>query len=1542
MKHKKLNARILSLALSVVMLSGTMPTTVFASEGDISTGTEDNQPVQEECSCDVLCTEDIINAQCFVCTVEDADLANCKGEEDKNEMVKFTYQKVVELFTALPDASVITAETTQEEKDVLLAQLSKAMEAFDVLTGEEQALFMTEQVALYNGAMALKGVITDVVSVPMETTTAERTTSLDLTSTISYRAKDGSIKTADPTTTSITDTNEGWSWDAESTTLTLDGLTLSVPDVSTGQNQGIFGDELTISLEEGSNNTITVGDALEQYTAESLGIITEGGLTINGNGSLRVQSGKTFGDNASSTGISSGGDLIITDSQVVAISGKTEGQYSNSIGIYIENTMNISGTAKVTATGGDTATSGTSYGIFGQHSSVISDTAQVISTASKTEGVKSIGVYNIGELKMTDDSTLAAKGNDKAVYINQKIIADDAIVTGAKEDYISGVTMELTQSGEAPVVISFKKKITFDSRNGSMFYTAEAGADGTITMPEDPIWEDDYTFAGWYTGIDGTGKAFINSEIAATQTVYAKWTKGAKTVRTQMLDLDEFEGDQSNDAQGWDWNSNDAILTLNDVNINVIIGDGISGTESYKILLNGENSISSTLSEEEQYRASADRDQTIGSSSLHAEGSNAYDNDRYGVFFYDNLIINGSGSLYAEGTTYGIGSPDGALTIEGGTVTGKGGCGIYASSFITINAGTVSAEGNLAIQSSDDTIITAQGEMVTGANEDFESGVTTELNQKDSSIPVVISFGPSINVAAQTGTATYGTEANPTFEVTASSFGGNQCPEFEPSIEWTGTKPTGVKTTFSLNKYTITTTAATPAGEYEFKVVSAKKDPETGNYESAEATLKVDKRKAAITWGNTKIPFNGSAQVPTATVSNTVGSDVVTVSVTGEQTNIGENYIAIANGLKGAAASNYKLPDTKPQTTFSITKAAYNGPQATAIDASKAIRTNSSITLDVQTIAGETVEYGYSTTADGSITWQDDVKFTDLSSNTEYYFFARVKENNAHMEGAASLGTIIKTEKNDTDNLKDAIIEANNAKSSITVNNNPASTVASGTKFVTTAEMDVFTDAIAAAQAVANKPNTTEEEIKLAMDALNNALKIFNDAIKTGTYSSGGGSSSGESSTPPVVVLPPSTTQPNLPTTVETKVTGTVDEKGNATVHITDKVMQDAIDTAVAEAKKNGTSQNGVAVVFRVNTGGKDANTVTVNLNKSVQEKVIAGQVVNTSVVVDNPDIAINMNLESITEINKQAKADVQLFATRLDNSKLFGEAKTAIGTRSVFDLKVTYADGSKAVTSFGTGRITVEIPYVLQEGEVIGGLYAVNVDENGKVSYITNSSYDAKSKVLRFETNHFGVYGIGYKETINIEPVAAYGPLSLFAKAGKTSQKLSWKEIKGADGYLIYGVPCGAENKLELIKTVSKGNNTSYTHIGLKSNVYYKYQVKAYRMEDGKKVMIEASKTVHSATTGGRNGNPVKITGVASSIALKEGEKKVLTPKITGESAKNVTKKHVEPLRYESSNKEVVSVGKDGTITGKKAGKCNIYVYAQNGLCKIVKINVK
>ena len=94
-------------------------------------------------------------------------------------------------------------------------------------------------------------------------------------------------------------------------------------------------------------------------------------------------------------------------------------------------------------------------------------------------------------------------------------------------------------------------------------------------------------------------------------------------------------------------------------------------------------------------------------------------------------------------------------------------------------------------------------------------------------------------------------------------------------------------------------------------------------------------------------------------------------------------------------------------------------------------------------------------------------------------------------------------------------------------------------------------------------------------------------------------------------------------------------------------------------------------------------------------------------------------------------------------------KAKTAIGNRPVYDLSLAYLNGKKEVpiTDLDGHTITIRLPYTPAAAEQGGSLFAVYVNDAGKVEWLTNSSYHADLGAVIFETDHFSIYGIGYKK---------------------------------------------------------------------------------------------------------------------------------------------------------------------------------------------------
>lgn len=244
-----------------------------------------------------------------------------------------------------------------------------------------------------------------------------------------------------------------------------------------------------------------------------------------------------------------------------------------------------------------------------------------------------------------------------------------------------------------------------------------------------------------------------------------------------------------------------------------------------------------------------------------------------------------------------------------------------------------------------------------------------------------------------------------------------------------------------------------------------------------------------------------------------------------------------------------------------------------------------------------------------------------------------------------------------------------------------------------------------------------------------------------------GASQSPQNSAPElVIVIPDTADKPDSPIQAEIKFAGISDSSGNISVDISGKAVAEAYDMALAEAEKKGREETGIMMLLRVDIDSEDDAHVRVNLPKAVQETIIAKKILNTIVVMEHPEIRIDLNLAAVQEISKEAQSDFSISVSRTDNSKLTNEAKNAIGSRPVYELEINYGNG-KQVQSFGAGSVSVSIPYSLAINEKAENVQAVYVDAEGKLHWLIDSVYDSVEELVSFRTQHFSSYGIGYKE---------------------------------------------------------------------------------------------------------------------------------------------------------------------------------------------------
>ena len=248
----------------------------------------------------------------------------------------------------------------------------------------------------------------------------------------------------------------------------------------------------------------------------------------------------------------------------------------------------------------------------------------------------------------------------------------------------------------------------------------------------------------------------------------------------------------------------------------------------------------------------------------------------------------------------------------------------------------------------------------------------------------------------------------------------------------------------------------------------------------------------------------------------------------------------------------------------------------------------------------------------------------------------------------------------------------------------------------------------------------------------------------SGGSGSSGGSSSGDSDDSD---NNDNTNQPEdksqAPVTGETKPMQP-DKNGNAAVD--NSSVQSAIDKAKQDAKKNGTTENGIAVTVPITqTAGQISFNVTI---KAQTLDLLVKENVRQFTVATDHLVSVNIGLDTLKQLDAvSAGGDIILRADKVDALRST-EAKAAIGTRPAYDLSLVYLSGGKEtpITSLNGHTISVRLPYTPAKGEQTGNLYAVYVDDAGKVEWITKSSYDASQKAVVFEIGHFSVYGVGYK----------------------------------------------------------------------------------------------------------------------------------------------------------------------------------------------------
>ena len=340
------------------------------------------------------------------------------------------------------------------------------------------------------------------------------------------------------------------------------------------------------------------------------------------------------------------------------------------------------------------------------------------------------------------------------------------------------------------------------------------------------------------------------------------------------------------------------------------------------------------------------------------------------------------------------------------------------------------------------------------------------------------------------------------------------------------------------------------------------------------------------------------------------------------------------------------------------------------------------------------------------------------------------------------------------------------------------------------------------------------------------------------------------------------------------------------------RVTWQSSDEKVATVDENG----------KVTAVGNGTATITAT---SVSGSYTATVSVTVKIPVEIQKLTIEAEKETLTKIGESTELKVKIEPENADLQKLIWKSDNE---------KVATTDENGKVTAVGNG--TAEITVTTEDGKITASIMiTVKVPDEPTINKTTGF------RRLRARS----------------------------VKQTKTSVTLQWNIIKDADGYFVYGNRCNTGTKsykYRKLATITGGDISTWTQKDLKKGTYYKYVVKAYRLVNGKKVVTDTSISVHAVTGGGKYGNAkaVSVTQIGnkrnvSKITLKMGK----TAQIKAKEVKKDKKiERHRKLCYESSNTKVATVTPDGLIRATGKGTCTIWVYAQNGIYKALKITVK
>lgn len=434
---------------------------------------------------------------------------------------------------------------------------------------------------------------------------------------------------------------------------------------------------------------------------------------------------------------------------------------------------------------------------------------------------------------------------------------------------------------------------------------------------------------------------------------------------------------------------------------------------------------------------------------------------------------------------------------------------------------------------------------------------------------------------------------------------------------------------FMMPDYDVTVTATFKKTAEQVAVEAAKTIVEGGAYTVAQAAANTE--EAVQTWLESAIANLDGMRATSVTVSTITTADFVAAvaDTDGESGSDGSVTFTATLTKGGSSVTTDDITGTitkTPYTPESETEAPVFVHSTAAFADAEAV----SVTLSLAKAVEDTEYKVYSVDVDGEALDNPAVSaegstltltFTEKPENETIYYISAIKGDKVESDRTAvTVKPYAAPPEADTSSIDEAIAGANEAKMGISINENPESSVSQGVKYVTQAEMDALTNAIATAEAAKETVETTAEAEAVAAD-LDVATDTFKTAIKTGAYvptytpPSGGSNTTTETEKNPDGSTTKTVTNKKTGEVTETtnypdgtKIVATTPKDGETTIKVTVPKDKENVTVTIPtkEQPKSGevaviVHEDGTREIIKTSVATKDGLRVTLTGNAKLE-----------------------------------------------------------------------------------------------------------------------------------------------------------------------------------------------------------------------------------------------------------------------------------------------------------------------------------------------------